>query len=230
VSVEPDEGTYQPYFYPASQVLEVLDFVLFNTSGSSTPIFREMIKTWATVDRADEGVVRNLLAFPIFVFNRHLDIRWGLNVREEELNVVGYYAKDITRVVIPKYSLYLFVVLAFLVLLWCTVVCLYCISQGYPAPNQSAFPEIEFAARCLNGREVELNDGVSTLGQNQLEGQDEMKFLTAMGNANSKQTAKRVAEDSIFVGAVDGETDVDPAIVICRKPGLKRLEEGKRYT
>jgi hypothetical protein len=229
VSVEPNEGTYQPYFYPADQVLEVLDFVLFNTSRSSAAIFKEMIKTWATVDRADEAVMRNLLAFPLFVFNRHLDLRWGLNVREEELNVIGYYAKDINRVVIPKYSLYLFVVLTFLVLLWCGVVCFYCISQAYPAPNQSAFPEIEFAARCLNGRGVEMNDRVSTPGQNQLEGQERIEFLTAMGNANSKQIARRIAEDSIFVGAVDGDTGDDPAIVICRKPGLKKLEEGKRY-
>src|SRR5947207_13124538 len=112
VSVDPDEGTFQSYLYPADEVLEALDFVFFNASNSLTVILREMVKTWATVDRADEEVLRNLLAFPLFVFNRHLDLRWGLNVKQDELNVVEYYAKDITRVVIPKFSLYLFVALS----------------------------------------------------------------------------------------------------------------------
>src|SRR6266496_5299656 len=101
---------------------------------------------------------RNILALPLYYVNigrmepesDNLDEIFRIP-KDSDLNVKGYFAGEVYRVVISGYT---FTALSILTLLWCAGALLYCWMYASPAPNISAFPEINFGAKL----DIEMRD------------------------------------------------------------------------
>src|SRR5438046_7538647 len=125
--------------------------------------------------------------------------------KDSDLRMKGFFAGEVYRVVISGYSLYKFMALSILTLLWCAGALLYCWMYASPAPNISAFPEINFGAKL----DVEMRD-----------------LLSGLGNAQSGDVEKKVKETRVWVGEkeiVQTEVGVEDAVVLTsrsRLPGL----------
>ena len=88
---------------------------------------------------------RNTLALPLIFCN--INFFADQPYVPDTLIVNGYLAKDVCRLVISNYSLYIFTILAIVAIIWCAGVIVYCWVFGALAPNLSLFPEIDFASK-----------------------------------------------------------------------------------
>lgn len=147
----------------------------------------------------DSDLLRSFLAFMLHLLSDPLPA--GLDVH-------GYVAREGYRIIISKYSQYLFTVLCFSSATWSAAVLVYCYKVGL-GPNNSLFPEVDFAAKV-----VKQNNGVQEL-------------LGGLGNATTSEVKKRIRGKFVYVG--DSASEGEPRVVIATESRLGRLTSGRLY-
>ena len=147
----------------------------------------------------DSDLLRSLLAFMLHLLSDPLPA--GLDVH-------GYIAREGYRIIISKYSQYLFTVLCLSSVAWSATLLVYCYKVGR-GPNNSLFPEIDFAAKV-----VKQMNGVP-------------EFLGGLGNATTTEVKKRIRRKSVYVGGSASEGGM--RVTIATEPRLAKLTSGRSY-
>ena len=216
------------FSYRADEVLQALEFVFGSSDviqdvNSTRTVFS--IYTATTISYNNNAVgsgstpyelFRNILALPLYYVNIAKMSPVGDDPlatytipRDSGLDVKGYFASSVHRIVISKYSLYAFVALSLSAIIWCGAVLTYCWVYAPLTPNVSAFPEINFAAK--------LDDGMRVL-------------LRGLGNANSRDVDKKLRGTTIRVGEIGrSEDERQTSAIILSTEKLDRLKSGRSY-
>ena len=158
---------------------------------------------------------RNILALPLYYINigrmepesDNFDGIFRIP-KDSDLRMKGFFAGEVYRVVISGYSLYTFMALSILTLLWCAGSLLYCWIYAPLVPNISAFLEINFCTKL----DVEMQ-GV----------------LSGLGNAQSRDVEKKVRKTRVLVGSKEIETQVglEGAVILSSCEMVRRLNARK---
>jgi len=161
-------------------------------------------------------LLRNVIALPMTLYN------WGewwntTSQAPPELHVKGYLANVRFRLIIAEYSLWLYMVLAAGTCAWCLFVLLYCWFKGRLTPNESSFPEWDFAARCVV-QPTDRNASMKT-------------FMKGLANANNEDIQKRIRQKKLYLGAVESTRDptMRGSIALATSTGLSRLHGNEVY-
>ena len=171
-----------------------------------------------TISTIEYDLFRGLLTLPMYFVNAgnlHEANRPSTELLPPENHVMGYIANDHYRLLISKYTLYTFTVLAFITLLWCVVICAYFWFRGRITPNTSAYPEVDFATKCKEGEH-----GMADL-------------LKGLGNANNINIEKRMSGKRVFVSGVKGvdenNNDDNAMIVLTTSNTGDELQMKRKY-
>ena len=203
-----------PYNYSAADLFTVLE-VAFNSRASenvtSTAGILSYISSLIAYDSAmfqpwyqeleDSGIgerglgdlvfLQNIMALPLCCVNTyHIHAHDKYVPPIDGSNVTSYFAKDIYRVVISKYSLYTFSTLAVIALLWSGIALLFCWNFGGVSPNVSQYPEVDFASKCSACPSESQESGTGVL-------------LKKLRNANSEFIEDQIKENVIFIKEIE---------------------------
>ena len=214
--------SHVPFNYSAKDVIEVLRSAFDNPRVTAVATFIDSVVQEYSLQGNDSGgdssLIRNFFALPLFASNIE-QLSLGTIQYPEEMQVTGYLAKEIYRVVISEVSLYAFTCLSALALVWCGSVLVYCWGFGSLPPNMSQYPEINFASRCSSCFD-EDDTGMGGM-------------LKGLGNATSADIEKRIKGKTVYVGATTPpgamRSDVAGMIVLATTGKLQDLRARKKY-
>jgi hypothetical protein len=215
-------ATPPSYLYPAADVLQFLnsscgdpnkvDPAATSDSASSLLIWliSQALFELNNGDIAGYTLFRNLLALPLFLPST----KPSFQVEPEKTD--NYIVKQVYRVVLSLFSIYVFCILSGISLVWCGWVMLYCWVTGPIVANLSQFAEVDFAAK--GGIECLRVDGALT-GK-----------YSGLGNASTEDIQERLTGKLVFLGAVQGTLREEAVVLQQRRDSMETLVAGKEYT
>lgn len=214
LSVVPYSKSQYSVVIPAAGVRSIFDYALNSPSTGSTARAIELIvgalQQSEQINSAPShrlGVLRRALGMTIAI--------WGMSpgATPGPVPITGNFASAGYRLVVYPPCRTLFVCLSSVTLVWCLFGLLYCWLFGSPSPNNSRFPELDFAARVT----------ADTEGGGPV-------WLAGLGNATSLSVRKRIQGEVLYVGSLPSEKGLPvDRVVIGTKPGLEKLTPGQPY-